>query len=98
MSYASAVLHHTTLAYDMDPGEMTQVLRIGREKLVDKGVPSAAKRVSPLVRQTGLAREAIATHLFKSFQRLFGGTLSELTERELGEAHDLVRSKFDTAA
>jgi lipoate---protein ligase len=88
------VLHHTTIAYDMDPGEMVRVLRIGREKLKDKAVASAAKRVSPLVRQTGLSREEIVNHLFESFQKLFGGTVSELTAEELSAAERLVQSKY----
>src|SRR5215207_6046451 len=36
------VLHHTTMSYDMDGEKMVQVLRIGREKLSDKGITSAA--------------------------------------------------------
>jgi lipoate-protein ligase A len=88
------VLHHTTIAYVMDPGEMVRVLRIGREKLKDKAVTSAAKRVSPLVRQTGLSREAIVAHLFESFRTRFGGTVSKLTAEELAEAERLVQTKY----
>jgi lipoate-protein ligase A len=88
------VLHHTTIAYDMNPGEMVRVLRIGREKLKDKAVTSAAKRVSPLVHQTGLAREAIVDHLFHAFRSAFGGTLSELSESELRDAETLVAEKY----
>ena len=51
-----AVLHHVTMAYDMDGDRMAEVLRIGREKLSDKGTKSAAKRVDPLRSQTGLSR------------------------------------------
>jgi lipoate-protein ligase A len=91
------VLHHTTMAYDMDPGEMVKVLRIGREKLKDKAVASAQKRVSPLVRQTGLSREAIVGKLFDSFQQQFGGTVSELAAEELAAAGELVRSKYANA-
>ncbi|HET7358984.1 MAG TPA: lipoate--protein ligase family protein, partial [Rhodanobacteraceae bacterium] len=40
-----AVLHHVTMAYDIDAAKMLEVLRIGREKLSDKGTASAAKRV-----------------------------------------------------
>ncbi|MHB1234660.1 MAG: lipoate--protein ligase family protein, partial [Microbacteriaceae bacterium] len=40
---AGAVLHHATMSYDMDGDTMVQVLRIGREKLSDKGIASAAK-------------------------------------------------------
>ena len=88
------VLHHTTMAYDMDPGEMVQILRIGREKLKDKAVASARKRVSPLVRQTGLGREAIVAHLFESFRLRFGGTTDELTADELAAAERLVGEKY----
>lgn len=91
------VLHHTTMAYDMDPGEMVRVLRIGREKLKDKAVASAQKRVSPLVRQTGLSREAIVERLFASFREQFGGTVSELTAAELAEAEELVQAKYGNA-
>ena len=91
------VLHHTTLAYDMDPGRMVQVLRIGREKLRDKGTASAAKRVSPLVRQTGLSRTAIVDALFRGFQAAFGGTVDRLTHDELAAAAELVSTKYGTA-
>lgn len=91
---AGVVLHHTTMAYDMDPGEMVRVLRIGREKLKDKAVTSAQKRVSPLVLQTGKSREGIVTHLFDSFRNRFGGTISPLTVEERAEADRLVREKY----
>ena len=50
---------------------------------------SAAKRVSPLVPQTGLSREAIAESLFIVVPQWFGGTLSELTDVELADAEKL---------
>jgi lipoate-protein ligase A len=90
------VLHHTTMAYDMDPGEMVRVLRIGKEKLSDKpAVASAAKRVSPLVRQTGLPRNAIVAALQQAFQERFGGILDELTPIEMRAAEGLVESKYN---
>ncbi len=45
---SGAVLHHVTMAYDIDAEKMLQVLRIGREKISDKGIVSAVKRVDPL--------------------------------------------------
>src|SRR5262249_54386506 len=57
------VLHHTTIAYEMDNDEMRRVLRIGRERLSERGTPSAAKHVHPLRRQTDLPRAAIVEHL-----------------------------------
>jgi len=93
------VLHHTTIAYDMNPGDMVRVLRIGREKLSDKpAVASAAKRVSPLVRQTGLAREKIVAALQDGFQKRFGGLIDELTGEEMKAAEALVASKYANAS
>ena len=88
------VLHHTTLAYDMDPGEMVRVLRIGREKLKDKAVASAAKRVSPLARQTGKSREEIVAALWAGFRTQYGGTPDVLSGGELAEAEALVQAKY----
>lgn len=89
------VLHHTTMAYEMDPGEMVRVLRIGREKLSDKpAIASAAKRVSPLARQTGLPREAIVSSLFEHFRNQFGGTVSSLLAEEMLAAEELVANKY----
>ena len=55
---------------------------------------SAQKRVSPLVRQTGLGREVIVTYLFDSFRRRFGGTVGELTADELAAGEKLVAEKY----
>ena len=54
-----AVLHHVTMSYDIDADKMLEVLRIGREKLSDKGTTSANKRVDPVRSQTQLPREAV---------------------------------------
>jgi lipoate-protein ligase A len=94
-----AVLHHVTMAYDIDAEKMLQVLRIGREKLSDKGTTSAQKRVDPLRTQTGLAREAIIAALVDSFRRRHGGLAAgPLRASELERAHALARDKFSTGA
>ena len=92
------VLHHTTIAYDMDPGEMVRVLRIGREKLRDKGTASAQKRVSPLARQTGLSRAKVAQKLQKHFIAAFGGTVVAVGPDEMDEAVLLAESKYRSPA
>ena len=91
-----AVLHHTTIAYEMSPDEMVRVLRIGQEKLSDKGIPSAAKRVSPLRRQTALSREAIVAHLIARFRDEFGLADGQLTPDERAAADLLVHKQFAT--
>jgi lipoate---protein ligase len=93
---AGAVLHHVTMAYDIDAAKMLSVLRIGREKLSDKGTTSAAKRVDPLRSQTGLAREAVIERMIATFRRRHGLTAGELLAHELAGAETLVREKFGT--
>ena len=90
------VLHHVTMAYDMDAAKMMQVLRIGREKLSDKGVASAAKRVDPVRSQTGLEREEVEAHMIKTFVELNGGRPGAITPEEYAEAASRVQQKFDT--
>ena len=95
---SGAVLHHATMSYDMDGEKMVQVLRIGREKLSDKGITSAAKRVDPLRSQTGLSRAAIIDRMKETFSRLYGATPGEITAGEYAQAAELVESKFSTDA
>ncbi|WBU37125.1 lipoate--protein ligase family protein [Homoserinibacter sp. YIM 151385] len=90
------VLHHVTMSYDMDGEKMSRVLRIGREKLSDKGTTSAAKRVDPLRSQTGLPREEIIERMLDTFRSLHGLAPGELTPEELAHAEQLVADKFGT--
>ena len=89
-----AVLHHTTMAYDMTAGLLTLVLRIGLEKLRDKGIRSAEARVGPLRQQTQLPRDEIIAHLHSAFVALTGARPGALTADELAEAEELVAAKF----
>jgi lipoate-protein ligase A len=91
-----AVLHHVTMSYDMDGDRMVEVLRIGREKMSDKGTRSANKRVDPLRSQTGLSRAEIIDTLIATFTRLYGSTSSEITADERAAAEALVAEKFGT--
>jgi lipoate-protein ligase A len=90
------MLHHVTMSYDIDADKMVDVLRIGKEKLSDKGVRSAKKRVDPLRRQTGLARTQIIETMMGVFSERYGATPSELTPAELAAARDRVAVKFGT--
>ena len=91
-----AVLHHVTMSYDLDAEKMVQVLRIGREKLSDKGTKSAQKRVDPLRSQTGLPRAEIIDRMIGTFRSLHGLHDDELTPDEYARAEQLVAEKFGT--
>jgi lipoate-protein ligase A len=93
---SGAVLHHVTMSYDMDGDKMVEVLRIGREKMSDKGTKSAAKRVDPLRSQTGLPRQAIIDKMVATFRGLYGLSSSEITPAEMARAKQLVADKFGT--
>ena len=93
----NAVLHHVTMAYDIDTTKMLEVLRIGREKLSDKGTVSAAKRVDPLRSQTGLPRAAVIERMIATFRRNHGLHDDHLSADELDQARGLARDKFGTA-
>jgi len=92
------VLHHATISYDIDGQTMTEVLRIGREKLSDKGTTSAAKRVDPLRTQTGMARSEIIERFIETFRGLTGAVDGTITADEYADAEALVESKFATEA
>jgi len=92
-----AVLHHVTMSYDIDADKMLEVLRIGREKMSDKGTKSANKRVDPMRSQTGMARADILQAFQESFLRRYVGTVSSYRDDELAEAKRLVEEKFGRA-
>ena len=93
-----AVLHHTTMAYEMDLALMSRVLRVGKEKLSEKGVASADKRVSPLRQQTDLSRGEIIAHMVEQFGRRFGLSGGDLSPQELAEAETRARERFGNRA
>lgn len=88
------VLHHATMSYDIDATKMLQVLRIGREKLSDKGTKSANKRVDPLRSQTGMARADVIESMKSHFRRRYDTTEGEIRPAEWAAAQRLVTEKF----
>ncbi|WP_328996895.1 lipoate--protein ligase family protein [Kribbella sp. NBC_01245] len=91
-----ALLHHVTMAYDMDAAKMVEVLRIGREKLSDKGTTSANKRVDPLRSQTGLERGAVIDRMAGSFKERYGLAEGKIGDETVAEAQQRVLTKFGT--
>jgi lipoate-protein ligase A len=92
----NAVLHHVTMAYEMNGDLLNQVLRVGKEKLSDKGIQSAAKRVGPLRQQTDLPREALIEHFITTFGTQAPLTEGSLSPGELSAAESLIESRFAT--
>ncbi|MGW7681994.1 lipoate--protein ligase family protein [Kribbella sp. NPDC054772] len=91
-----AVLHHVTMAYDMDASKMLEVLRIGREKLSDKGTTSANKRVDPLRSQTGLDRADVIERMVGTFRNRYGLESGAIDDATVAVASERVAAKFGT--
>lgn len=93
---SGVVLHHATMAYDIDADKMMEVLRIGREKISDKGIKSANKRVDPMRSQTGMARADVIRALLDSFRAGHNTVESTYTDAEMAAARELADTKFRT--
>jgi lipoate-protein ligase A len=90
------VLHHTTIAHSMDVELLPRLIRIGRERLSERGVRSAEKEVSPLSWFTSLSCTETTRHLERFFGDEFQAGLSELSSEELRAAGELVADKYST--
>jgi lipoate---protein ligase len=90
------VLHHTTIAHSMDVELLPRLIRIGRERVSERGVRSADKSVSPLSWFTPLGCAETTRHLEKSFGDEFSARFSELSTDELKAAQELVAAKYAT--
>jgi lipoate---protein ligase len=91
------VLHHTTMAHAMDVSLVPRLIRIGRDRITERGVRSAEKPVSPLSWFTALSCAEVAARMRDSFSRQFRARPSTVAEDELTAARDLVRTKYSTA-
>ncbi|WP_049941273.1 lipoate--protein ligase family protein [Halorhabdus utahensis] len=92
-----AVLHHTTMSYDLDIAEMLRVLRIGEQKVSDKAISSAEKRVAKIADHADATRSDVVGALKREVREQAGATKRALTEDELASAQKLVEEQFDTA-
>ena len=92
----NAVLHHTTMSYDLDIKEMLRVLRIGKEKVSDKAVKSAEKRVSRISDHADYSREEVIQKIIEKFTDGKETTKENLGDEEIKEARKLVEEKFSS--
>jgi lipoate-protein ligase A len=92
------VLHHTTIAHSMNVELLPRLIRIGRDRIAERGVRSAEKAVSPLAWFTTLSCEQVAEKLHDHFKRDFAATDATITDDEIKTAQGLVVSKYSTPA
>jgi len=92
------VLHHTTIAHTMDVELLPRLIRVGRPSLVEAGVRSADKSVSPLSWFTSESCAEVAGNLERYFLDEFTARAGEVSPDELDAARQLVTTKYSTAA
>jgi lipoate---protein ligase len=84
-----AFLHHVTMAYSMDPDLLTELIRIGRPSVTERGVRSAEKAVSPLDTLIGASRQDVVAALAAAS----GAAPGRLEPAELEAAATLAEAK-----
>jgi lipoate-protein ligase A len=92
------VLHHTTIAHAMDVELLPRLIRIGRDRVSERGVRSAEKPVSPLSWFTSLSCDETTRHLERFFAQEFHANARGLLDGELEAAQALVAEKYGTPA
>ncbi len=92
------VLHHTTIAHSMNVELLPRLIRIGRDRIAERGVRSAEKAVSPLSWFTRLSCEEVTGELHDHFKHDFAAREGAITDDELDAAQRLVGSKYSTPA
>jgi len=94
----NAVLHHTTMSYDLDTAEMLRVLRIGEEKLSDKAIESAEERVARMRDHVDTSRVDVIEALKTTFADRFGAEPGDLSTDAVDEARRRAADRFGTDA
>ncbi|MUV89975.1 lipoate--protein ligase family protein [Halapricum sp. CBA1109] len=93
-----AVLHHTTLSYDLDVAAMLRTLRIGEEKVSDKAIASAEKRVARIGDHTAADRDSVIDAMRDAAGDRFDLVDGTLSDDAVAAARDLAAERFETDA
>jgi lipoate---protein ligase len=91
-----AVLHHTTIAFELETDLVRRLIRIGRERVSPRGVRSAEKSVSPLSWFLEGPIEAVMEAMISCFLTRYPSTVRPLHPDELTAAQDLAARKYAT--
>ncbi len=90
------VLHHATLNYNISIEEMLKCLRIGKDKISDKAIKSAEKRVSAIGEKIDLGIDEVIDRLKNVFERKYKVERISLNEHTLEKAEELAKYKFSS--
>lgn len=89
-------LHHGTVLYNVNMGDMGKYLRVSKKKLESKGVKSVQSRVTNLIDYTpDLKYEDITTALYNTFCEVGGNKLPVVTPNDILKGNELAKSYYD---
>lgn len=88
------VLHHTTMAWQLDNTLMFNLLRLDEKRQNTRAVASAVKRVAPLAQYVSLEHTAMRRHLVQAFRAQHHTTNGTRTADDRMRTDELVRTKF----
>lgn len=88
------VLHHTTMAWQLDNAVMFDLLRLNQHRHNTRAVASAVKRVAPLAQYVSLDHAAMRRYLVEAFRTQHHTTDGVRTADDRMRADELVRTKF----
>jgi lipoate---protein ligase len=88
------VLHHTTMAWQIDNAVMFDLLRLNQHRHNTRAVASAVKRVAPLAQYVSLDHAAMRRYLVEAFRTQHHTTDGVRTADDRVRADELVRTKF----
>jgi lipoate-protein ligase A len=91
-----AVVHHTTMSYSVDIESMLKALRIGKEKVSDKAVKSAEKRVARISDHVEESRSAVIDALIDALDAEYGVAAGSYEDETVDRARELAETKFTT--
>ncbi len=90
------VLHHTTMAWDLDNALMFDLLRLAQKRTNPRAVASAVKRVAPLSQYVDCSHGDMRRFLLRTFAALHDTAAGVRTDEDLARVDELVQTKFAT--
>ena len=89
-------LMHGTLLYDLDPGTMFSVLKVGREKLLDKELEEFDQRVTCILKETDVPWHLVLRALRVAFTCEKDWEMGSLSQDEMKLALRLAVERYDS--
>jgi lipoate-protein ligase A len=90
------LLQHGTILYSVDVDRMFSVLRVSDEKIKDKMIATVKERVTSILQQKRIERDAIYRALVKGFTDGKDFRFDSLTKNEIPRALGLAETRYKT--